>query len=172
MAGIPNKIFTIDKGLQNTYQAQFVVASGGAATIASGTPTKSTEADATATGALIPMVDGDGSVTAMRFGGIAKSTSTDTASVAGIVDVWVPVPGIIYRGYAKSSTAADTQSEINVLMRKRVVFDLTTSNWTVDTAAADALVNCVVIVGGMPQTSEILFYYSPKGTILDTSTSM
>lgn len=155
-----------------TFQAQFVVASGGAATIASGTPTKSNESDATATGALIPMVDGDGSVTAMRFGGIAKSTSDDTASAAGTVDVWMPVPGLVYRGYAKSSAAADTQSEINVLMRKRVVFDLTTSDWTIDTAAADALVNCVVIVGGIPQTSEILFMYSPKGTILDTSTSM
>lgn len=167
-----SKIFTIDKGLSQTFQAQFVVASGGAATIASGTPTKSTESDATATGALVPMVDGDGSVTAMRFGGIAKSTSTDTASAAGTVDVWMPVPGLVYRGFAKSAAAADTQSEINALMRKRVVFDLTSGDWTVDTAAADALVNCVVIVGGLPQSSEILFMYSPKGTILDTSTSM
>lgn len=164
------KIYTIDKGLSTTWQAQFVVASGGAATIARGTPTKSTEADATATGALVPMVDGDGSVTAMRFGGIAKTTSTDTAAAAGVVDTWVPVPGLLYRGFAKSAAAADTQSEINVLMRKRVVFDLTSSDWTIDTAAADALVNCVVIVGGLPQSSEILFMYSPKGTILDTST--
>ena len=166
------KVFAIDKGLSQTFAAQFVVASGGAATIARGVPTKSTESDATATGALVPMVDGDGSVTAMRFGGIAKSTSTDTASAAGVVDVWMPIPGLVYRGFAKSATAADTQSEINVLMRKRVVFDLTSSDWTVDTAAADALVNCVVIVGGIPSTSEILFCYAPKGTILDTSTSM
>lgn len=166
------KIFSIDKGLSQTWATQFVVASGGAATIARGTPTKSTEADATATGALIPMVDADGLVTAMRFGGIAKNTSTDTASAAGVVDTWCPVPGLVYRGFAKSAAAADTQSEINVLMRKRVLFDLTAGDWTIDTAAADALVNCVVIVGGIPQSSEILFMYSPKGTILDTSTSM
>lgn len=166
------KVFTIEKGLGLTWEAQAVVASGAAATIARGVPTKSTEADATATGALLPMVDGDGSVTAMRFGGIAKNVSTDTASAAGVVDVWAPVPGLLYRGFAKSLPAADTQSEINTLFRKRVVFDLTTSDWTVDTAAADALVNCVVIVGGYFQSSEILFYYSPKGTILDTSTSM
>lgn len=166
------KIFSIDKGLGSTWEVTAVVASGGAATIARGTPTKSTESDATATGALIPMVDGDGSVTAMRFGGIAKSVSTDTASANGVVTVWAPVPGLLYRGFAKSSGAADTQSEINTLFRKRVVFDLTTGDWTVDTAAADALVNCVVIVGGYPQSSEILFTYSPKGTILDTSTSM
>lgn len=167
-----SKVLSIEKNSEQTWEAQFVVASGGAATIARGTPTKSTEADATATGALIPMVDGDGLVTAMRFGGIAKSTSTDTAAAAGVVSTWLPVPGLIYRGFAKSAAAADTQSEINVLMRKRVLFDLTTGDWTVDTAAADALVNCVVIVGGIPQSSEILFYYSPKGTILDTSTSM
>lgn len=166
------KIFTIEKGLGLTFEVQAVVASGAAASIQRGTPTKSTEADATATGALAIMADGDGIVTAVRFGGIAKNTSTDTASAAGVVDVWAPVPGLLYRGFAKSLTAADTQAEINTLFRKRVIFDLTTSDWTVDTAAADALVNCVVIVGGYPQSSEILFMYSPKGTILDTSTSM
>lgn len=166
------KIFTIEKGLGLTWEVQAVVASGGAATIQRGTPTKSTEADATATGALIPMVDADGTVTAMRFGGIAKNNSTDTASAAGVVDVWAPVAGLLYRGFAKSATAADTQAEINVLFRKRVIFDLTTGDWTVDTAAADALINCVVIVGGYPQSSEILFMYAPKGTILDTSTAM
>jgi len=165
------KIFTLDR-VNTTWEAQAVVASGGAATIARGTPTKSTEADATATGALIPMVDADGTVTAMRFGGIAKTTSTDTASAAGIVDVYLPIPGILYRGFAKSAAAADTQSEINVLFRKRVIFDLTTGDWTIDTAAADALINCVVIVGGNPVSSEILFVYAPKGTIFDTSTSM
>jgi len=151
---------------------QWVVASGGAATIASGSPTKSTEADATATGAIIPMVDGDGSVTAMRFTGIAKNTSTDTAAAAGVVDTWVPVPGLLYRGKAKSAAAVDTQAELNVLSRKRVVFDLTGTVWTVDTAAADALVNCVVIVGGYPNSSEILFMYAPKGTFIDTSTAI
>lgn len=158
-----------------TWGAQFVVASGGAATIARGTPTQRVDVDAaTATGAVIPMIDGDGDVGSAEgaFTGIAKNTSDDTASAAGVVDVWVPVPGIIYRGFAKSATAADTQSEINVLMGKRVVFDLTSSDWTVDTAAADALVNCVVIVGGIPTTSEILFMYSAKGTFIDNSTAV
>lgn len=172
MAGIPNQVFTIDKGLQNSWATQYVVASGGAATIAAGTPAKCTTADGSVAGAVIPMVDGDGIVTGERFVGLAKSLSTDTASAAGIVDTWAPVPGILYRGFAKSVTAADTQSEINALAGKKVIFDLTTSNWTVDTAASDALVNCVVIQGGMPQTSEILFIYSPKGTIHDTSTAI
>lgn len=172
MAGIPNKIYTIDKGLQNSWATTYVVASGAAATIATGTPAKCVTADASVAGAVIPMVDGDGLVTGERFVGLAKTISTDTAAAAGTVDTWAPVPGILYRGFAKSATAADTQAEINALMGKKVLFDLTTGDWTVDTGASDALVNCVVIQGGIPQSSEILFIYSPKGTIQDTSTAI
>ena len=164
--------FQIDKGFSMTWEIQFVVASGGAATIAAGTPTKCVTADGSVAGAIVPMVDTDGLVTAMRFTGLAKDTSTDTAAAAGICNVWAPVPGIVYRGAAKSAAAADTQAEINALMGKKVIFDLTGSVWSVDTAATDALVNCVVICGGYPRSSEILFYYSPKGTIFDTSTAM
>jgi hypothetical protein len=118
------------------------------------------------------MVDGDGSVTAMRFTGIAKTISTDTASVAGTVDTYYPVPGLVYRGKTLTSTTMNTQAKINALMGARVVFDLTSTVWTVDAAATDALVNCVCIVGGIPSSGEALFVYSPKGTICDTSTSM
>lgn len=172
MAGIPNKIYTIDKGLSNTWELQFIVASGTSASIASGTPSKCVTADGSVAGVVAAMVDGDGLVTGERFTGICKRTSTETASANGVVGTWAPVPGILYRGYAKSAAAADTQSEINALMGKKVLFDLTSSDWTVDTAATDALVNCVVISGGNPRTSEITFVYSPKGTIFDTSTAI
>lgn len=172
MAGIPNSVFTIDKGLQNTWATHYVVASGTSASIAPGTPAKLTTADGSVAGSIAAMVDADGIVTGQRFVGLGKTTSNETASVAGVVDTWAPVPGILYRGFAKSSAAADTQSEINALMGKKVIFDLTSSNWTVDTAATDALVNCVVIQGGIPQSSEILFIYSPKGTVMDTSTAI
>ncbi len=164
--------FTIDKGLNSTFEATWVVASGAVATIGSGSPTKCTAADASIVGAIVPMADGDGSVTAMRFTGIAKTISTDTAAAAGTVDTWYPIPGLIYRGGCKTSTTMNTQAKINALMGARVVFDLTGTTWTVDAAATDALVNCVAIVGGLPQTNECLFVYSPKGTICDTSTSM
>lgn len=166
------KVFTIEKGLGSSFETQYVVASGGSATIARGTPAKCVTADGSVAGAVIPMVDGDGLVTGERFVGLAKNTSTDTASAAGVVDTWAPVAGMVYRGFAKSGTAADTQAEINALMGKKVLFDLTAGDWTVDTAATDALVNCVVIQGGYPQSSEILFVYSAKGTILDTSTAI
>lgn len=170
--------FKISHNLNQTYELQYVVASGGTATIVNGSPTKLNGYDAAGfgAGAIIPMVDGDGTIGAASsrtiFAGMAKSTSTDTTAVAGTVQVYAPVPGIVYRGYCKDSTATDTQAEINALMGKRVVFDLTSFVWTVDTAAADALANCVCIVGGIPATSEINFVYSPKGTNWDTSTAI
>lgn len=167
-----SKTYGIDKGLQNSWETTYIVASGTAASIDPGVPTKCVTADGSVAGTIVVMVDGDGLVTGERFTGLGKATSTETASVAGICTTWAPVPGMIYRGFAKSAAAADTQSEINALMGKKVLFDLTSTSWTVDTAATDALVNCVVIVGGIPQTSEILFVYSPKGTIFDTSTAI
>lgn len=166
------KIFKIDKGLSMSFETTYIVASGTSASVSTGVPTKCVTADGSVAGTVVVCVDGDGLVTAERFTGICKRPSTETASVAGTVGTWAPVPGMLYRGYAKSAAAADTQAEINALMGKKVLFDLTSTDWTVDTAATDALVNCVVIQGGNPLTSEISFVYSPKGTILDTSTAM
>ncbi len=148
---------------------KFLVASGAAATINPGTPTKFGSA-----GAIVPMTDGNGT-TSERFTGIAKGTSTDTAAAAGVVEVFIPLPGQQYAGGAKSATAANTQAKIDALLGKRVVFDLTgtvgpglTGQWTIDTAAGDAATNCVVIIGGEYQTNTVYFMYSPSGTFLDT----
>ncbi len=173
------KYFCIDRNTSQTFEYQWVVASGTTASIDRGTPAKRVDIDAaTATGAVKIMADGDGNVTGNTlagsgtFAGLAKDASTETSSAAGVCNLWFPAPGLIYRGFAKSATAADTQSEINVLMGKRVVLDITTGDWTIDTAAADALTNCIVIVGGLWQTSEILWCYSPKGTILDRAVAV
>lgn len=166
------KIFEIGKGIMNSWEITFVVASGTSGSIARGVPSKCVTADGSVAGTVVVMVDGDGLVTGERFTGLAKDVSTETASAAGIVNTWAPVPGMVYTGFAKSAAAADTQAEINALMGKKVLFDLTTGDWTVDTAATDALVNCVVIVGGNPLTSQVEFIYSPKGTIFDTSTAI
>lgn len=167
------KVFSIDRWSGQTFEYTWVVASGTAASIDRGTPAKRVDIDAaTATGSVKIMADGNGGMAdstlaaSGTFAGIAKDASTETASAAGIVNLWFPAPGLIYRGFAKSSTAADTQSEINVLMGKRVVFDLTTGDWTIDTAAADALLNCIVIVGGIPSTSEILFVVDTRLSVI------
>lgn len=146
---------------------KWLVAAGAAATINPGTPTKFSSA-----GAVIPMVDADGT-TSQRFAGIAKTTSTDTASTAGEVYTFIPLPGIIYAAQAKIASLANTQALLDALKGQRSIFDLTgtvgpglTGKWTVDTAAGDGANNCLTIIGGMYQTSTIYFIYSTRGDVI------
>jgi hypothetical protein len=165
-------VFNIHSQLSPEFSKKWTVASGGAATIAVGTPTEAADAAAASpyTGNVNVMADGEGT-TSQRFTGIAKSTSTDTASAAGEVYTWLPLPGIMYSGKAKTASTADTQAEVDALSGKRVVFDLTTGDWTVDAAAADAVANCVIIIGGEYQTRTLYFMYRPAGTVLDFTIS-
>ena len=166
MAAIQNNIV-----IQNETDLRFaipdvLVASGGVATIQAGTPTKHADTAAGSwTGAVVPMVDGDGAV-GQRFTGIAKSTSTDTASAAGSVTLWLPLPGYVYACKAKTASTADTAAEVTALFGKRVVFDLTSSLWSVDAAAADALINCVTIIGGDYLTQTLYFTYNTNGSLI------
>ena len=137
-----------------------VVSSGAATTINAGEPTK-----CATVGAVAIMADGNGT-TSQRFAGISKYDSTDTAAADGECVVWFPTPGIVYSGKAKTTTAADTQAEIDALYGKRVVFDLDTY-WGVDTAAADNANNGVVIIGGDYRTYNIWFVISNSCSILE-----
>lgn len=148
------------------------VPSGVVKSINAGEPTKSVDAAAASPylGTVAIMVDGDGS-TAQRFTGIAKSDSSDTASAAGVVQTYLPFPGLIYKAKAKTASNANTDALIDALKGKRVVFDLTGTAWTIDTAAADAVANAVVIVGGDKDVQEVFFVYAPHATFLDFAIS-
>lgn len=165
MAAVQNNIIILNETDPRFAIPGVLVTSGGVSTIAAGTPTKSADAATAATGAVVPMVDGDGTI-AQNFTGIAKSDSTDTASANGSVTLWLPLPGYVYACKAKTASTADTAAEIQALFRKRVVFDLTASLWSVDAAAADALVNCVTIIGGDYQTQTLWFTYKNGGTMI------
>lgn len=142
----------------------FLVAAGAVASIQTGTPTKFSSA-----GAIVPMVDGDGT-NSQRFTGIAAGPSSDTVATAGRVTVYIPLPGFFYQAKAKSATGANTQAKIDALLGARLVLDLTgtvgyglTGAWTVDTAGGDGANNCVVIIGGEYQTNTLYFMYSQRG---------
>lgn len=167
------KVFTIVSELSPKFSTTGnLVASGTAASIGVGVPTEGADAAAASpwTGAVNVMADGEGT-TSQRFTGIAKSVSTETASAAGSVDLWMPLPGIIYQGFAKTSSTADTAAEIQALFGKRVVFDLTTGDWTVDAAAADAVANCVTIISGDATLATLTFVYRSSGTYLNFTIS-
>lgn len=145
--------------LDNVVAIHRIVGSGAAATINAGEPTKQGSS-----GAVAIMADGDGT-TSQIFTGIAKTTSTDTVAAAGEVYTYLPLPGIVYAGKAKSATGANTQALVDAAQGKRVVFDVTASVWTVDLAAADNAANGVVVVGGEFQTNTLFF-------IVKTATSL
>lgn len=110
-----------------------------------------------------------------RFVGIAKSDSTQTAAAAGVVYTWMPLPGLIYAGKAKSSTAANTDAKIDALRGSAVVFDLsavTSGTYTIDTAATDAAANAVVIVGGNYQSNEVFFTVKGAWTVIDSGSTL
>lgn len=167
MAAIQNNIVILNETDPRFSTQPSLVAAGGVATIQAGTPTKGADATAASpwTGAVVPMVDADGT-SSQRFTGICKTSSNETASVAGSTVLWLPLPGYVYATKAKTSTTADTAAEVTALFGKRVIFDLTSSLWSVDAAAADAAVNMVTIVGGDYQTQTLYFTYKITGTLI------
>jgi len=138
------------------------VAAGAAATIAIGTPVKKS---GTATQYVVPCVDGDLTIaTDQTFMGFAASTSTDTAAADGVLEVYIPLTGIVYKGKAKTASLANTQTEIDAMVGDAYVLDLTTGDWTIDTAAGDAAANAFYVVGGNPLNSEVFFMVRSDAT--------
>ncbi len=144
--------------LQFLMSIEFIVALGAANTIHSGEPTIKGEATGTSTGIVKIAGDGDPLTTSThQFSGVAKSESTDTVAAAGVVTVWLPLPGVVYSAKAKTASTADTAAEVKALQDKRVVLDLTGTAWTVDAAATDSKNNGIFITGGDFRTQEIFF---------------
>lgn len=138
---------------------RWVVASGTPITIKAGEPAK---VNATADENVILLVDADLTVaTDQPMSGIAATDSTETASAAGYSDQYVPLPDIKWEIKAKSAAAADTQSEIDALIGQLEVIDLTSSVFTMDTAAGSTATNAFLIVGGDPNRSTVWFRIRP-----------
>lgn len=156
--------------LQDEFTATFIVPSGTAISINAGEPTRVASATgATGTGIEIMSDAEPTTADAKRFSGVAKSDSTDTVAAAGVCTVWLPLPGIVYSAKPKTSGSCNTQAKIDVLALKRVIFDLTSTAWTVDTAATDAAANGIVIIGGEYQTDTVFFMVSTGVTIFNVT---
>lgn len=155
--------------LPGFFTNEMIVASGAANSIHAGEPTIKGEATGTSTGVVKAPADGDPLTTSThQFSGLAKSESTDTASAAGVVMTYVPLPGIIYEAKTKTSTDANTAALVAALKDKRVVLDLTASKWTVDSAATDSKNNGVFILGGDFRTQVIYFMITNGATFFQS----
>lgn len=98
--------------------------------------------------------------------GVAASDSTETASADGSVQVFMPLPGIVYEIKAKSAAAADTQSEIDTMTGDYQVLDLTSGAYTMDTAGGSGANNAFLIIGGDPSRSSLWFMIGLHATVL------
>lgn len=116
---------------------------------------------------VIPLADADGVIGTMTpIVGIAATDSTHTASANGVVDVYIPLPGVIYEIKAKSAASADTQSEINALVNDRAIIDLTSGVYTLDATGTDVATAPFLIVGGNPEKSTLYVMIRTGATAL------
>ena len=139
-----------------------IVALGTSASIGVGVPTFLAS---TSLGIVAVGTDGQGT-TSQNFTGISKSTSTETTAVAGSVTLWLPTPGMIYMGTAKTASDFNTAALVNAHVGRRVVFDLASTVWTIDTAASDSATNALVIIGGDPLIQEVHFVYKATCSVV------
>lgn len=111
----------------------------------SATTIKAGEPVAKALGGFVvtPMATNSPQVGTHYIVGIAATTSTNTASAEGTVEVWPDVPGMVYLIAPNVAASFDTQSEYDALVGDRVLIDLTSSSYTI--LATDAAGNGCVI---------------------------
>lgn len=121
---------------------------------------------------VTPLVTGDVTIeTDTSIVGLAAKESTDTATAAGYVEVYMPLPGVIYEGYATTAAGVDTQAKIDALVGDRVTLTIsattTAGDWTVD--VTDSTANAFFIVGGDPDKKTLKFILRGDADFMNNS---
>jgi hypothetical protein len=135
-----------------SHNREYRVASGATAILV-GEPVNSLSAltsGASDVNTAVVLTDGKPIIGTDNFLGIAAKASTHTASVAGRVNVSVIYPSITeIWGAAKSAAAIDTDAELLAILFDAVLFDLTSSVYTIDSAAAGNTSGLTIIDGNI-----------------------
>ena len=135
-----------------SHNREYRVASGATA-INVGEPVNSLAAltsGASDVNTAVVLTDGKPIIGTDNFLGIAAKASTHTASVAGRVNVSVIYPSITeVWGAAKSAAAIDTDAELLAILFDAVLFDLTSTVYTIDSAAAGNTSGLTIIDGNI-----------------------
>lgn len=131
-----------DTGSVGTPAAKRFVVAASATTIKAGEPVSKALGNSTGN-VVAPMATNKPVVGTDFLAGIASSTSTNTASAAGVVDVLVIDGETTYLITPNVAATWNTQTLYDALVGARVLIDLTTSSYTI--LASDGSTNgCVV----------------------------
>lgn len=107
------------------------------------------------------LADGEPAIGTDIFVGIAASTSTETSSADGEVEVYLPLPGLVYRCDANTSGNLAT----GILM-DTVTFDLSGTTYTVDeNEGSDENVHGLRIIGYDSDAGTVDFIIKDEATL-------
>jgi len=115
-----------------------------------------------------PVTDGLGAIGGANLPilGVAASAGSHTATADGTVEIYLPLPGVIYEMAVTTSTNFDTQSEIGALVGDRVVINVSDLVQTLDENAGDDPDTAFMIVGGDPDRAVAYFTIRADATHL------
>jgi hypothetical protein len=104
--------------------------------------------------------------------GIATTTSTNTAALAGKVSVAKPLPGITYLIAPKVAATFATQTLYDALVGARVLIDLTAGSYTL-LASDNAAYGCVIEPLDISKyPGKVRFSFRPAATYLGWATGI
>lgn len=155
-------IFIYDTGGLNVVPTKKMQTEANATAIKAGEPVKLKSAGSPY---VIPLATGEPVIgTTTQVMGVAAEDSVHTATADGYMDVYIPVPGVVYAAKATTEANVDTQSEIDALVNDRVALDLADSTYTVDENQGDGATLGLQIVGGDADRGLIYFTIRPAAS--------
>ena len=158
-------------GLNTVPTNRWVVIAGTGGAILAGEPSTLT---ARGSNTVVLVVDGGpdfsgAGVSVIPYAGVAAADSTEVSSLRGYVDTYKPTIGV-YAALAKTSTTADTLIEVDNLLGKQQIFDVTNRKFTIDATGTNSASNTLVLQGGDKDKAEIWFEFLVNATYLGNYT--
>lgn len=113
---------------------------------------------------VVPLGNGEPIIATDIIVGIAATDSTQTATADGVVEVLMPLPGLIWSCKATTPANIDTDAKLLALLNDRVTFDLAAGVYTVDENEGDGATHGLRILGGDIVTGDVYFTILSSGT--------
>lgn len=115
----------------------------------------------------IPLVDDDVTIgTDQPIIGLAADQSTETSTVNGVVNIFMPLPGVVYEGRGTTAANIDTQAEIDTISGDYITVDVVSGAHTFDENVGSGANNAFLVLGGNPERRTLYCTVRLDGTVL------